>query len=47
MLSWETNLLLIALGLIYPIVMLIKDLNRKKRDEKTMLKSEQEKKVEP
>jgi hypothetical protein len=43
MLSWKTNLFLIALGLMYPIVMLIKDLNKKKRDEKTMPKSGQKK----
>jgi hypothetical protein len=31
MLSWKTNLVLIALGLIYPIAMAIRDHNRKKR----------------
>lgn len=45
MLSWETNLFLFALALIYPLVMLIKDLNKKKRDEKIIPKSEQEDKV--
>ena len=42
MLSWKTNLFLIALGLIYPIVSWIRGSIKKKREEEAMQKSDQE-----
>ena len=39
MLTWETNLILLALALIYPIVKLIKSLNEQKKYDNNKSKS--------
>jgi hypothetical protein len=40
MLSWKTQVFLVALGLLYPVVMGIRELYRKKREEAMRNKSQ-------